>query len=382
MRELLRKILRPKYEPLNRLEISAANLLANYELLKSLQPSAAIFPVLKSNAYGHGLKEVCSILNRSDAPLVAVDSYPEAQIAYRYFHKKILILGEMPLAAYDYCRFTRTEFVVYNAATLQYLSRYGKKAKLHLFVNSGMNREGIKDLAVFLKEQKNNLDKVDIVGLCSHLAAGDEESNLNREQETKFLADLALLRSAGFAPRWIHLGNSAAVFTPHDKSLTAFRPGLAFYGYNPFPAASALAPLAAGLKPALSAFSRLVSTQDIRPGEIVSYGATYRANQAVRIGLIPFGYFEGLDRRLSNKAQLLVRGRKEEFMAQIAGRVCMNLSCLDLGSHEAAVGDTVQIISPRPSAPNSIASLAALMDTIPYEVLVKLQPNIRRDVIN
>jgi len=382
MINFLRRLIKPKYEPLNLIEISAARLIANFNYLKSLQPAAEIFPVLKSNAYGHGLKEVCRILNSTSASLVAVDSYPEAQIASRYFKKKILILGEMPLRAYRYCQRKRTEFVVYNEETLKYLTRYGRKAKIHLFVNSGMNREGIKDLPAFIARNKKYLDQVEVVGLCSHLASADQTSVLNSEQENNFAVALEALRAAGFFPRWVHLGNSAAVFVLNNKLLTAYRPGIALYGYSPFaPAADDTKGRERGLQPILSVFSHLVSLQDLKFGESVSYNESYRAERATKIGVIPFGYFEGLNRRLSNRVKFLVRNEKGDFWAPIAGRVCMNLTCLDIGQNQAKIGDLVEIVSANPADPNSVVNLANLSGTISYEFLVKLQAAIRREIV-
>jgi alanine racemase len=377
MIDFFRRLIRPRYDTLNLIEINSAKLLANFAYLKSRQPQAEIFPVLKSNAYGHGLKEVCQILNSSDATMVAVDSYPEAQIVYRHFQGQVLILGEMPLKAYDYCRLDRTEFVVYNEDTLRYLSRFGRKARIHLFVNSGMNREGIKDLPAFLASQKKYLDQVEISGLCSHLASAETASALNKQQEINFLESLGHLRAAGFFPRWVHLGNSAGVFTLHNKMLTAFRPGLAFYGYDPFPD---VREDTAPLQPALEVFSRLVSIQDIKKGESVSYNEVFRTEQDMAIGVIPFGYFEGLDRRLSDRAELSVRTGQDMFYAQIAGKICMNLSCLKIGENKAKIGDIVQVISSDKKAPNSVLNLSWLADMIPYELLVRLQASIRREI--
>lgn len=379
MMHFLRNLIKPQYETLNMIEIDASKLIANFRYLQSLQPEAEIFPVLKSNAYGHGLKEVCQILNKVKPAMVVVDSYPEAQIAYRYFKGKVLILGEMPQRAYDYCKFGRTEFVVYNEETLKYLSRYGKRLRVHLFVNSGMNREGIKDMNAFILKNKEYLDKVEVSGLCSHLASADQESELNQEQEDNFRNALDILKEAGLNPRWVHLGNSAAVFTAKNDLLTAYRPGLSFYGYSPF---SGQQGRRDSLQPALEVFSHLVSLQELKVLESVSYNETYRAQKETNIGIIPFGYFEGLDRRLSNKAEFLVQAENNYFWAKIAGNVCMNLTCLELGQNKPEIGDIVQIISAKREDHNSIFSLAALCDTIPYEFLVKLQMNIRREIIN
>lgn len=376
MLDFLRKIIKPKYEPMNIIEIKADNILANFSYLQSLQKKAEIFPVLKSNAYGHGLKEICKILNSSEAKMVAVDSYPEAQIAYRYFKGKVLILGEMPIKAYDYTNFKRTEFVVYRSRTIKYLSKYGKRAKVHLFFNSGMNREGIKNIDQFIIDNKEYLTKVDLVGFCSHLASADDEvSELNKKQEDEFLKALASLRQAGFSPKYVHLGNSAAIFNLNNDNYSAFRSGLAFYGYSPFSDKEI-----PELKPALEIKSQIVFTQELEPGEIVSYNEKFIATTKTKIAIIPFGYFEGLDRRLSNKISFEVIAEKNTFLAKVVGRICMNISCLDLETNNAPEGTMVKIISSSPSAINSLVNISSLAGGV-YEFLVKIQASIRRKII-
>ncbi len=380
MIKFFRKLRKPKYETLNKIEIEAPKILANFNYLKKLQGGAEIFPVLKANAYGHGLAEMCQILNHSEAKMVAVDSFPEAQIAWRYFKGKVLILSEMPQKAYDYCNLRKTEFVIYNEKTLRYVARYGKKFKLHLFYNSGMNREGVKDLTKFIEINKKYLDKVDVTGFCSHLSSAEERTVLNQEQEDKFFHALLFLRSAGYFPTWIHLGNSAAALKSNNRLLTVYRPGLALYGYNPLEEGS-IDGIDSKLQPALRVFSSIVSIQSLEANEPVSYNSSYRAREKTNIAVIPFGYFEGLDRRLSNRGKFLVFGWQHNFWAQIAGKVCMNITCLDVGRNEIKLNDKVEIISSDPSDFNSISSLSSLMETIPYEILVKLQPSIRRKIV-
>lgn len=360
---------------MNVIEINANNILANLSYLQSLQQQAEIFPVLKSNAYGHGLKEICKILNSTKIKMVAVDSYPEAQIVYRYFKAKVLILGEMPLKAYDYANFAKTEFVVYREETLKYLTRYGKKAKVHLFFNSGMNREGIKDINQFLKLNKNRLEKIDLVGFCSHLASADDEnSKLNKKQEENFLKALNILHQAGFSPKYVHLGNSAAIFNFKNDIYTAFRAGLAFYGYSPFTDKETKE-----LKPALEIKSKIIFTQDLEPGESVSYNETYISPSKTKIAIIPFGYFEGLDRRLSNKISLEVIDNNK-FLAKVVGCICMNISCLDLANNNISERAVVKIISSDPKAINSLKSISSLVGGV-YEFLVKIQGSIRRKIV-
>lgn len=377
----IKQLIKPKYESLNRIEIKKDFILNNYKLLQTEQPGAAIFPVLKSNAYGHGLKEMCLILNQSTAPMIVVDSFPEAQIAYKYFKKKVLILGEMPLKAYSYCSLKRTEFCVYNRESLEVLSSLGK-AKIHLFVNSGMNREGIKDLNTFLIENKDLLPKVEVVGFCSHLAAAeDDNSDSTSKQLENFLINLDILKRNGFKPRWVHLGNSAAIFSLKNRELTAFRSGIALYGYNPFSKESAFFNKADSLLPALRLTSTIVSIQELKIGDQVSYNGTYIADSNKKVAVIPFGYYEGLPRSLSNRGELAFVNNKDKEYLKIAGRICMNLSCLE-SNNLLKVGDLIEIISWNKDDKNSLSNLAALANVITYELLVGLQSNIRKIVIS
>jgi alanine racemase len=132
----------------------------------------------------------------------------------------------------------------------------------------------------------------------------------------------------------------------------------------------------------LEVFSHIVSLQELKVLESVSYNETYQASQEVIVGAVPFGYFEGLDRRLSNRAKFLAQSENNNFWATIAGRVCMNLTCLEFGQNKPKIGDIVQLVSSKREDANSVANLAALCDTVPYEFLVKLQPGIRREIIN
>lgn len=377
MINFFRQIIRPKYEPLNRLEIISQNLLANLAYLAALQSEAEIFPVLKSNAYGHGLKEVAQILNRSTVKMVAVDSFPEAQIVYRNFSGRVLFLNEMPLQAYRYCQFKRSEFCIYNSATLKYLARHHAGAKIHLFYNSGMNREGISDLELFLAENKAELQRVSVVGFCSHLMAAESDPEITRQQESSFMAALDVLHQNKIFPTWVHLGNSAGIFKLHNKRLTAFRAGLALYGYYPLTDQNEAE---RRLQPALRVVSTIIARQSLKKGDKVSYNGRYEAQGDTQIALVPFGYCEGLDRRLSNKAQFLIHGQSD-FYARIAGTVSMNLVCLEAGNNEFALGDQVELISPSSDAPNSIKNLANISQTIPYEQLVRLQSNIHRRIV-
>lgn len=376
----IRKIIKPKYETLNKMEIRRVSIVENFNILQAKQPEAKIFPVLKSNAYGHGLAEICSVLNDTEAEMVAIDSFPEAQIAYRYFKKRVLILGEMPSSVYRYCKLTRTDFCVYNQESLLSLAKLGR-ARIHLFFNSGMNREGIQDLEKFLNDNKQVLKKMKVVGFCSHLASSDEESALNQKQLANFLKGLDILEYNGYYPEYVHLGNSAAIFTMHEKRLTAFRSGLALYGYNPLDLNHRLYNEASKLKPALRLISTVVSIQDLKKGDTVSYNEAYVAEEDTRIAVIPFGYYEGLSRNFSNQAEFSCDKNDQKHLLKVAGKVCMNLCCLNIFDYNIKIGDKVEIVSWNQEDKNSVLNLSKIAQQIPYEFLVKIQVNIRREIV-
>jgi len=245
-----------------------------------------------------------------------------------------------------------------------------------------MNREGIKDLEKFWFEHLDCWPQVEVKGLCSHLADAEGDSDLNKQQQDKFFANLDLLNKQGCFPQLVHLGNSAGTFVLEDKRLTAFRTGLALYGYSPFPTTSVHFEATQALQPALSLISTVVSVQDVAAGETVSYNADYQAITKTQIAVIPFGYYEGLDRRLSNLASFQLLNGKQKIIAKLAGKVCMNLSCLDAGGEvDLRPGWEVLVISAKKSDINSLENLARLQGSIVYELLVKLQANIRKVII-
>lgn len=151
----LRKIFYKKPDHvLNWIEISRENILSNYDHIRSLRPESSVFPVVKSNAYGHGIKEIVSILDDTDATMIAVDSLLEYQIVTRNSKKRILVLGETLCENYEFFDHNNTSFCIWNVSTLEYLITLNKPFRIHIFLNTGMNREGIqeRELDLFLSK--------------------------------------------------------------------------------------------------------------------------------------------------------------------------------------------------------------------------------------
>lgn len=381
--DFLREVKRPKYESLNKIEIHKNHILENITFLSCLYPAATLIPVLKSNAYGHGLKQIASILEATDLPLLAVDSFPEALALYSTSSKNILVLGEHLPSVYQYFDPRRTEFCVYNIETLRHISQVHKKPRVHLFVNTGMHREGIGDLPYFLHQVRSFSKDIEIVGICSHFASADITSDLNQKQKERFSSAVRILKISGLAPhlKYIHLGNSAGIFHTDLDFTTTFRSGYAMYGYNPFSPTHEFYTKSNNLKPALRVFSHIVALQKICKGESVSYNETWKAKEDTIIAVIAFGYADGLRRGLSNKGFCYV-GKDKEKCVPVVGNVCMNLTCLDIGCDESIkIGDEVEVFSDDPNKKNSFYNVASQLDTIPYEIMTGLNPMTRRIIV-
>ncbi|NCB20374.1 MAG: alanine racemase [Clostridia bacterium] len=375
----LRQLIKPNYNTLNRIEINQTAILNNLKIIQSEQANSKIIPVLKSNAYGHGLKEIATILNKSNVEMVAVDSFPEAQIVYQYFKKKVLIMGEMPAAVYKFLDWKRTEVCIYSSYNLQNLMSLKRKINIHLFINTGMNREGINDIQSFLQKNENKFHNLRITGLCSHLSNAETSDGKNREQLRIFLESLDLLEKKYKTLKYIHLANSAGVFSLHHHRLNTCRPGLAVYGINPFKEGSPYFQKASLLLPVMSVYSTVIALQEIKAGDSVSYNNNYQAKKDLKIAVIPFGYYEGLDRRLSNTGQFKLGAD----YVKVAGSICMNMTCLELGNKSTIkTGQEIQIISAKSEDLNSVVQLARIQKTISHEILIGFRDNIRKIIVD
>lgn len=374
----LRGLFSPSVKPMNTIRLRKRVLLDNLEYLQSVQPEAAIFPVLKSNAYGHGLKQIVKMLSRADVPYIAIDSYPEYVVVKKHCRVPILILWETLLENYSKFDHKKVTFCVYNIWTIRHLWRLGKETKIHLFFNTGMNREGVQEdeLPGLIKELQSHPNLI-VEGVMSHFFDADElyESTLT-DQVQRFKRMYYKVLDAWFTPEWRHIGNSAAMFKIDDDFFNAYRPWIALYGYNPLRSDDPSYKQGNSLLPVLSVTSRVISLQTIRPGEWVSYHHEYRPSDKETVATVPFGYAEWLPRSASGK--IFMKHRKT-FFRQV-GLICMNLSSyiVDTSVH---IGDEVEIISDNPRAKNSMASLAEAAWTITYETLVKLDRGIRREII-
>lgn len=373
-------LFKKKYYHLNKIEISRSALVYNYQALQKSHPEAKIAPVLKSNAYGHGLVIVAPLFDSFEAPFLCVDSLYEAYELYKLNVKTpILILGYTDPRNYQ----TKTvpfTFCVYDLQTAEALNKYQPGCSIHIFIDTGLSREGITldELPIFLK-QLVKLKNVKVDGLASHFADADNprDTQFSKEQLQNFKKALEILKSFGFNPHWKHISASSGSVKINDPELNLIRAGLASYGFNPLdktdPSFDHLK-----LQPALQLLSTLTQIKQLKKGDTVGYNRTYTVEKPMKIGILPIGYYDGVDRGLSNKGFVKIGSN----FCPIIGKVSMNIMVIDLSKcPKAKVGDKVIIYSTTPGDRNSFTEAAKTANTIPYDLLVSLAESTYREII-
>ena len=387
MISFLRKIFLPNPEPMNVIYVHKKNIINNLEVLQSLQPKAEIFPVLKSNAYGHGLKQVTKIIRKLDVPYLVVDSFPEYMIVKKYAKQEILLLGETLPDNYYNFNLKKTTFCISNIQTLESIWKMKKKIRIHVFLNTWMNREWIdeENLIKFIKILKQ-YPQIEVTGVMSHFHSADKVYwNCIDDQIEKFKKMYYEIVNAGYSPMRRHIWNSAWMMKMKDDFFNAFRPGLAMYGYNPLDQSDESFVQWKKLKPAISIVSRIISLHGLWYGQWVSYGQEYKSfpefhpGQASteKVATIPFGYAEWLPRSVSWKSMFSNGWRK--YFKQV-WTVCMNM-CSILVDWSTNLYDKIEIVSENLSSKNTLKSLVEQSWMITYEFLVKLDKGIRREII-
>ena len=360
-----------KMKVLNTVELSKSALVHNYKYFKKLHKESEICPVLKSNAYGHGLKEIALMCDDLNAPFIVVDSYYEAlELKKIGIKTPILIIGYTHPDNYKDMKFSGIAITVLDKETIEALGKLRKKIKIHLKVDTGMHRQGIPfeeigDALKLLKKYK----KLRFEGVCTHLADADnpKSNKFTHEQVSKFKKALKIVEENGFNVKWKHISATAGAGKIFAKDFNMIRLGLGLYGDSTVKDFKKL-------RPVLTFKSTIIDLKTLKKGDSVSYGCTFKAPKKMRIGIIPAGYYEGIDRRLSNKG-MIYYGKTQ---CQIIGRVCMNLTMIDLTNiKRARKWDKVEVIGKNVT----VRQIAEICGTITYVIWTHIAPTIRRMIV-
>jgi alanine racemase len=367
-------------------EIHEHALTSNLHTLRILAPDARFAPVVKSNAYGHGLREIVPMLARNRVDAFAVDSLEEAlEVFHLAPDALILIMGYVPPDRMEEVVSRGFHLSLFETSVLVELervaARLGKPACIHLKIDTGMSRLGFLP-ADFpdLLSQLRGFPHIKPVGLSTHFADMDQPGRpeFSTLQFRRFEEILTLANIQEWDPLWIHCANSAATILYPDTHKTMVRPGLALYGIWPSEAVEDAVRkhnIASELNAVLSWKTRIVQIKTVPPGTPIGYGLTETVTRRSRLGVIPVGYADGYDRAFSRKAHVLVNG----IRCKVLGTVCMNMTVIDLSTvPHMNVGNEVTLLGR--GGPHVIGAreLARWRNTIEYEIFTSIHPHIPR----
>jgi alanine racemase len=369
-----RKLLGREYLPLNKIQISKKDLIANYNYLANLNKNTQIAPVVKSNAYGHGVREVAPILDNLKPPFLCVDSLYEAyELKKLNVKSPILIMGYIAPGNLKIKKLPFS-YSIYDYHQAELLNKHQKGAKIHIKIDTGMHRMGIRfeELnTLFAKIKK--LKNIEIEGIMSHFSSPKTFPDYTDFQIKNFKTALKVVRDNGITAKYVHIGASGGLLNAGSK-ITKFtnmaRVGISLYGLYRTKNTN-------NIKPVLSLKSQIVQLKKIKKGEYVGYDKAFRADKDMVIACLPIGYNDGLDRRLTNTGFVKVKGK----FAKIIGKVSMNITSIDVTGINAKVGDIVEVFSDRVEDLNSVENAANLCETIPHDLMVHLHANaLKREI--
>ncbi|HXJ90811.1 MAG TPA: alanine racemase [Candidatus Binatia bacterium] len=369
-------------------DVSLATLRQNFRTIqKHVGAAVTVCAVVKADAYGHGAVECSKALEAEGAKWLGVTSLDEAiPLREAGVHANVLLMT-------GFWRGEETEIVrlrltptVWEPWQIESLDRAAAtlgvtQHPVHLKVDSGMGR-----LGVAVEQLPGVLDGLRaakhlvVEGLSTHLASSEiMDAPSVGEQQQRFAAALALVKEAGFEPKFIHVANTGAVISRRETWNTMVRPGVALYGYYlPFQRAGrevSGGTLRLPVKPILTWKTRILSLRNFGGNQALGYNGTYVTKAPAHVAVLPVGYADGYNRQLSNRGRVIVR----EHYAPILGSISMDLTLVDVtGIPGVSVGDEVILLGTCDGLSVDALEHARWANSSPYEILCNISKRVPR----
>lgn len=329
----------------NKIFINKSNLIHNLDFVRKFVKNKKICVMVKANAYGHGIRQIAKCLENEDI-CYGVSNESEALELRNYTSKQIIVFGAVE-NYYDLSK-KQIDFAVFSVKEVMKICKFDKDKKvssrMHLCLNTGMNRYGIKKENEFLKIIKILKHyKKQLSGLYTHFSSLTTDFNYTETQKRKFYRFCSLIPK-----EWntvTHVGGGKTIFSGIEAQM--YRSGLEIYGYGDN-----------NLLPVMSIYSQVVDIVNVFKGEHIGYLSAFTAQKNMRVGAIPIGYGDGLPRKLSNNFSVEINGKKINNV----GNICMDCFMVDLEKFNIKIGDKVLIM-------DNALNIAKLIDTTEYEVL-------------
>jgi alanine racemase len=350
-------------------EIDLDKIGQNIHSFKTHLPDQKIMAVVKANGYGHGAFQTAVQALDSGADLLAVALLDEAlALRKQGISAPILVMNRIRPEYVNLAAENKISVTVFQKEWLDEASTFIKDSNnalnIHLKLDTGMGRVGITEdtelsgIAQFIQQ----MDAFHLEGVFTHFATADEwESELFEKQRKKFIEQLNLLEQNGYTPKYVHSANSAAALRRVEGPFNLVRLGISMYGLSPSMELKENLPFS--LNEAFSLHSQLIHVKKLMPGDTVSYGATYTAQEEEWIGTLPIGYADGWQRRLSPGASVLIKGER----MPIIGRICMD-QCMVKLPYKMEIGEKVTLIGTQNGETIEMDEIARLAQTINYEI--------------
>jgi len=360
-------------------EVDLGALAYNYHQLRQLSPpSVKLLAVVKADAYGHGAIPVSQKLEELGTDFLGVATVTEAvELRQGGMQKPILILSSVYPEEVEEVITRHLTPMVYRLDVAEALSvaahKRGAKIPVHIKVDTGMGRIGLlpEDTPAFVNRLRK-FDNITIEGIASHFSTADEEDpSFAAEQLKRFLGTIAEIKKMGIDPPFYHVANSAALVNLAAAHCTLVRPGIMLYGAYP---ASSLKPKVS-LRRVMSWKSRIADIKEVPAGYPISYGRTFVTQHASRIAAIPVGYADGYHRLLSNRGEVLIKGRR----MPVVGRVCMDWTMVDVTTiPDVGVGAEVVLMGSQAGQEITPEEIGGWIGTISYEILCSVGRRVQR----
>jgi alanine racemase len=359
-------------------EINLSALRRNLAVVNTITAKRPVIAVVKADAYGHGSAEISRRLLDEGVTYLAVAFSGEARVLRDAgIDAKIIVLfdkTDIP-EYFDYHLIP----VIQDIKTARAFSKEAAKRRtripVHIKIDTGMGRIGFNpEMAVSDAIRISMMEGIDIEGLMSHFSEADLQDRSFAVHQLEIFSEIKrnIVKKTG-RPVLSHIANSAAVLSFKEALLDAVRPGLLLYGCSPFEERGGES---FGLLPLMRVKTRILAVRNLSPFSPVSYGRTFITKRKSRIAVIPIGYADGYSRLFSNNAEVLVRGKR----APVVGRVCMDLTMIDVTDIKgASEDDEVVILGGQEDEFITAGELASKIQTIPYDIITSLGSRARRE---
>jgi alanine racemase len=337
--------------------------------------------VVKSNAYGHGILKVAEICLKAGADWLGVANLNEAlELRANKISAPIFILSYYPLEDLKIKKGVQegVDFPVYTLRQIKFLNQVGRKLKkkvnVHLKIDTGASRIGVRDLntALTFEQKIKNSDFLNLRGIFTHYADSESEDQSYANQQTEKFQEIVQKIEAPF----FHAACSAAIINSQNSLFNMVRLGIGLYGLWPSSYTRQKArELSLSLKPALSWWTKVIQVKELKAGTPIGYDRTFITKKKAKIAVLPVGYADGYDRHLSNQGRVMIRG----VACPVRGRVCMNLIMVDVSRvKKIKEGDKVLLLAGENDSLINADNWAQKIGTINYEIVTRINQDIPR----